>query len=139
MCIDCDRSQATAAPTGGDAHARPAASAVIGDITVGSDGVIRTPAGSAQLRGSVWSVSEHVTERQYIAQSTIIWAIVLSLFCGLGLLLLLKKEHELTGTADVTVVSGPLRHRTTIAISDRAGLDRIRAEVAELQQRAGPS
>ncbi len=140
FCSACGHSNREPAASASDAaEAAPQLAHAIGDITVTDDAVIHTPLGDAPLHGSVWSLSEQVTDRQYIAQSTIIWAIVLSLFCGLGLLLLLKKEHEVTGTAEVTVVSGQLQYRTTINISDRSGLDRVRADVAELQNQASLS
>lgn len=135
FCVACGQSlTALAAPL-----PAPAASAaeglVVGNIRV-SAGQVITPIGSAPLRGSVWNLNEQVTERTYIAQSTIIWAIVLSAFCGLGLLLLLKKEHEVTGTATVSVTSGHLQYSTTLGITSSEHLAATRSQVASAQAAA---
>jgi hypothetical protein len=113
----------------------PSPETTIGDIRVLAGQVV-TPVGSVPLTGSVWTISEQVSDRTYIAQSTIVWAIVLSAFCGLGLLLLLKKEHELTGTAVVAVTSGQLHYGTTVQIASAEDLVALHREVASVREAA---
>lgn len=92
--------------------------AQFGDIQVTATSV-RTPIGSAALRGSHWHVSDHWVA----SQKTPGWAIALAVvgfFCLtiVSLLFLLAKETTHTRVVRVTVSSGQLRHETQVLLTE---------------------
>lgn len=83
----------------------------IGDMAVTPTHVI-VPHGRFPLRGSTWTVQDSTQMSESIPTYAIILAILLFVFCLLGLLFLLVKEKKYTGFVAVSV-SGPGFFHTT--------------------------
>jgi hypothetical protein len=81
----------------------------IGDITVTQNMVI-VPHGRFPLRGTTWTVQDSTTVTQSIPTYAVVLAILLFIFCLLGLLFLLIKETRYYGFVSVTVVGDGLYH-----------------------------
>lgn len=85
----------------------------IGDIAV-SEYWISTPIGQFPIRGTEWTVTDMSVTEEYLSTSRVVLAIVGSLFCLLGLLLLLAKDVRQVGFIQVTVQGDGFCHSTMI-------------------------
>ncbi len=98
-----------------------------GDISCTQHRVV-TPNGSFPLKGTNWTVSNNSVTTESLPTYAIVLAIVLFVFCLLGLLFLLIKERRTTGFVQVTVQGPGVVHSTQIPVSSPA-------QVLDIEQR----
>jgi hypothetical protein len=109
---------------------------VIGDIEVHRDGVV-TWSGSVPIRGTRWVARERTYMQRVIPSYAIALAIVLFLFCFLGLLFLAIREDVLTGHVEVEVFgTDGFHHLTQVPVSNPGQVHEVQAKVAYAQQLA---
>lgn len=87
----------------------------VGDITITRSQVI-TPHGTWPLRGSTWAFTDLSRTEQHIPTVAIVLAIILFIFCLLGLFFLLMKETRTIGFVQVTVSGSGRQHSTLIPV-----------------------
>jgi hypothetical protein len=104
----------------------------IGDISITQNWII-VPGGAAPLAGSQWIVQDTTTVTTRIPTVAVVLAIIFFLFCLLGLLFLLMKEEQVSGSMQVTVRSGSLYHVTNLPVSVRAQIFQIHGMVQQAQ------
>jgi hypothetical protein len=85
----------------------------IGDISVEQHRIV-TPAGVMPTRGTNWSAMDMSRTEERIPGYAIVLAIVLALFCLIGLLFLLVKVRRTVGFVQVTVQHGARMHNTHV-------------------------
>jgi hypothetical protein len=100
---------------------------VIGDMACTQTHVI-TPNGTYPLAGTSWIATHQVHETTGTPTYAIILTIVFFLFCLLGLLFLLIKEHTLQGHVQVSVQGPGIYHAAQVPVSSRA-------QIADIEQR----
>ncbi|MGW4199481.1 hypothetical protein [Streptomyces sp. NPDC004726] len=100
----------------------------IGDIVVMQDTIV-TPAGTMPLKGAVWNATDMSRHEEKIPTHAIVLAVVFFVFCLLGLLFLLMKEHQTTGFIQVTVTSGGRHHSTMIPAQNPMTFQQVMGQV----------
>jgi hypothetical protein len=100
----------------------------IGDMAITQAHVI-TPTGFIPLIGTTWLVQENVQSTSGIPTWAIVMAILLFLFCLLGLLFLLVKEERTTGWVQVSVQAPGAFHATQIPVNHPLQIGAIHQQV----------
>jgi hypothetical protein len=91
----------------------------VGDISCSQYYVV-TPGGTYPLAHTTWIMSNNSTTTESIPTYAIVLAVVFFVFCLLGLLFLLVKEHRTEGFVSVSVQGPGFFHVTQIPVTDRA-------------------
>lgn len=103
--------------------------ATIGDISV-SEYWISTPAGQFPVRGSAWTVTDMSTTEEHFPIAAIVLAILFTLVCLLGLLILfLMKEVRQVGFVQVAVQGDAFFYTTRIPVTHPQDVLAINDEV----------
>ncbi|KAA8889358.1 hypothetical protein F3087_10510 [Nocardia colli] len=93
-------------------------------VTVGDIGCtgthVLTPSGQHPLAGTTWIVTNQTSVDQRIPSYAIVLAILLFVFCLLGLLFLAVKEEKIQGFVQVSVQGAGFYYATQVKITDRA-------------------
>jgi hypothetical protein len=87
----------------------------IGDIGVGQTTVV-TPSGSAPVGQTTFHFTDLSVTRESIPTWAIVCAVVFFVFCFLGLLFLLVKEHRTEGFVQVVVQGPRLLHTVQLPV-----------------------
>ena len=95
------------------------------------------PVGSFALRGTTWTVSNQTIVTQGIQASAIVLAIVLFIFCLLGLLFLLVKERRVNGAVQVSVAGTGFSHSTYIPVYNEMAVFQVSRQVDWIRYRVG--
>jgi len=104
----------------------------LGDIAV-TDTQVHTPGGSYPLAGTVWGVNNQTHTVEVIPGC----AIVLAVFCLLGLLFLAIKEPRTHGSVQVTVQGPGFFHGTPTPMRNEAAVYHISNQVNWIRGRVG--
>ncbi|GAT01235.1 hypothetical protein [Mycolicibacterium fortuitum] len=111
--------------------------ATIGDISV-SEYWISTPVGQFPIRGTVWTVTDMSTTEEHFPTIAIVLAILFTLVCLLGLVILfLMKQVRQVGFVHVVVQGDRLCYTTTIPVSHPQDVLAIYDEVEYARELAG--
>ncbi|MFF3228444.1 hypothetical protein ACFYV7_37005 [Nocardia suismassiliense] len=93
-------------------------------VTVGDIGCtatrVMTPSGQRPLAGTVWIVTHQTTVDRRIPSYAIVLAVLLMIFCLLGLVFLAVKEEKIQGFVQVSVQGPDFYYATQVKITDRA-------------------
>ncbi|PXX70656.1 hypothetical protein DFR70_10175 [Nocardia tenerifensis] len=93
-------------------------------VTVGDIGCtatrVMTPSGQQPLAGTTWIVTDQTSVSQRIPSYAIVLAVLLMVFCLLGLLFLAVKEEKIQGFVQVSVQREGFYYATQVKITDRA-------------------
>ncbi|MFE9577996.1 hypothetical protein ACFYO1_16530 [Nocardia sp. NPDC006044] len=93
-------------------------------VTVGDIGCtgtqVLTPSGQHPLAGTTWIVTNQTSVDQRIPSYAIVLAVLLMVFCLLGLLFLAVKEEKIQGFVQVSVQGAGFYYATQVKITDRA-------------------
>lgn len=93
-------------------------------VTVGDIGCtgtqVLTPSGQHPLAGTTWIVTNQTAVDQRIPSYAIVLAVLLMVFCLLGLLFLAVKEEKIQGFVQVSVQGAGFYYATQVEITDRA-------------------
>ncbi|MFI6044794.1 hypothetical protein ACIA8C_24415 [Nocardia sp. NPDC051321] len=93
-------------------------------VTVGDIGCtatqVMTPSGQHPLAGTTWIVTNQTSVNQRIPSYAIVLAVLLMVFCLLGLLFLAVKEDKIQGFVQVSVQGPGFYYATQVKIADRA-------------------
>ncbi|MFC9436314.1 hypothetical protein [Nocardia sp. NPDC057030] len=93
-------------------------------VTVGDIGCtgtqVLTPSGQHPLAGTTWIVTNQTTVDQRIPSYAIVLAVLLMVFCLLGLVFLAVKEEKIQGFVQVSVQGTGFYYATQVKITDRA-------------------
>ena len=87
----------------------------IGDVGVGQTLVV-TPSGSAPVAQTTFQFADLSVTRENIPTWAIVCAVVFFVFCFLGLLFLLVKEHRTEGFVQVVVQGPHLLHTVQLPV-----------------------
>ncbi|MGA5543644.1 hypothetical protein ACPCIR_17465 [Mycobacterium sp. NPDC051198] len=111
--------------------------ATIGDISV-SEYWISTPAGQFPIRGTTWTVTDMSTTEEHFPTAAIVLAILFTLVCLLGLLILfMMKQVRQVGFVQVVVHGDGFGYTTTIPVSHPQDVLAIYDEVEYARELAG--
>ncbi|WP_396908241.1 hypothetical protein [Mycolicibacterium sp.] len=103
--------------------------ATIGDISV-SQYWISTPVGQFPIRGTVWTVTDMSTTEEHFPTAAIVLAILFTLVCLLGLVILfLMKKVRQVGFVQVTVQGDGFCYTTGIPVTHPQDVLAINDEV----------
>ncbi|MFI7000934.1 hypothetical protein [Nocardia sp. NPDC050175] len=79
-----------------------------------------TPSGQHPLAGTTWIVTNQTSVNQRIPSYAIVLAVLLMVFCLLGLVFLAVKEDKIQGFVQVSVQGPGFYYATQVKITDRA-------------------
>lgn len=108
----------------------------IGDIAV-SEHWISTPTGQFPIRGTEWTITDMSTREEHLATRTVVLALVFSVFCMLGLLLLFVKEVRHGGFVQVEVRGDGFYHSTMIPVMHPFTVLDVSDDVDDARELAG--
>ncbi|WP_433664994.1 hypothetical protein ACQPW1_24165 [Nocardia sp. CA-128927] len=91
----------------------------VGDVACTATHVM-TPSGQHPLAGTNWIVTNQTSVDQRIPSYAIVLAVLLMVFCLLGLLFLAVKEEKIQGFVQVSVQGPGFYYATQVRITDRA-------------------
>ncbi|WP_046471812.1 hypothetical protein [Allosalinactinospora lopnorensis] len=100
----------------------------IGDIAVYQHEVV-TPAGRFPIKGSAWTVTDMSHVHESIPAYAVVLAVLLFVFCLLGLLFLLIKERRIQGYVQVAVHGNGVFHSTMIPVHSPQTLPYVMQQV----------
>ncbi|MEV6559977.1 hypothetical protein AB0M22_29945 [Nocardia sp. NPDC051756] len=93
-------------------------------VTVGDIGCtgtrVMTPSGEHPLAGTTWIVTNQTSVDRRIPSYAIVLAVLLMVFCLLGLVFLAVKEEKIQGFVQVSVQGPGFYYATQVRITDRA-------------------
>ena len=111
--------------------------ATIGDISV-SQYWISTPSGLFPIRGTVWTVTDMSSTEEHFPTVAIVLAILFTLVCLLGLLILfMMKQVRQVGFVHVVVQGDAFCYTTTIPVTHPQDVLAIYDEVEYARELAG--
>lgn len=120
----------TSDPAGPDRRPQPPPGAEhiigsLGDISF-SRLHVHLPSGRYPIRQSMWTVRDQTQTQSSIPAYAIVLAIVFAVFCLIGLLFLLIKEHRMVGYVEVAVQGDGFYHASQLPVNNPAQVAEIR-------------